>query len=260
MKIALLGDSFIDEYIFGEIERVSPEAPVPVLDVKHKERRGGGAINVANNLFGLGVDFTLFTITSMKLPYKVITPKSCTALKKTRYVGSRGSMKQQIMRVDEPKEYLKQDLKKMVYPSFSDFDIIAFIDYNKGTIKEGKATIVDSKKKDLSVFKGTEYLKINLGEWKNSTSGDNFPKIFVTKGEKGIDYFEYGQLKFSEPTLSQEIVDISGAGDTVMATMIYCLVHNITDPRKMMQLANKAAGIVIGKFGTASATFKELNL
>lgn len=259
-KVAICGDSFIDEYIFGEINRISPEAPVPVLDVSRKEKRGGGAINVANNLYALGVDFTLFTITSMKLPYEVISPRGCTILKKTRYIGTRGSMRQQLIRVDEPKFYFKEDLKKMIYPSFDDFDIIAFIDYNKGLIKEGKATIVDSKKKDLSVFQGSEYLKVNLKEWSESIGGESFPKAFVTKGRKGIDYYEYGNLKERSLIEPKEVLDSAGAGDTVMAALIYCLVHNITNPIEMMRLANKAAGIVIGKFGTSVVTKEELRV
>ena len=170
-----------------------------------------------------------------------------------------GSMKQQIVRVDEPKVYRKEDLKKMVYPTFDEFDIIAFADYNKGIIQKGKATIVDSKKKDLSVFAGSEYLKVNLGEWDSAINKDIFPKAFVTKGKKGIDFYEFGSWKMNSPTKVKEVVDVSGAGDTVMAVMIYCLVHGITDPAKMMELANKAAGIVIGKFGTSVITLKELN-
>ena len=259
-KVAIVGDSFIDNYIFGEVNRVSPEAPVPVLDVNHKEERGGGAINVANNLFALGVNLTLFTITSMKLPYEVVSPKGCTILKKTRYIGTLGSVRQQLIRVDEPKFYLKEDLKKMIYPSFDDFDIIAFVDYNKGIIKSGKATIVDSKKKDLSVFQGSEYLKVNLKEWNESTGGELFSKAFVTKGRKGIDYYENGKLKEKSLVKPKEVLDTTGAGDTVMATLIYCLVHRITDPIKMMELANKAAGIVVSKFGTSVVTREELGV
>jgi len=241
--------------VIGEVSRISPEAPVPVLDVTHREQRGGGAINVANNLHLLGIGFTLFTITSMKLPYEVVGPKGCTILRKTRYVGNKGY---QIVRVDEPKAYLKVDLKKMTYPSFDDFDLIAFVDYDKGIVKGGKATIIDSKKRDLSVFEGSEYLKVNLKEWDECLGREVFPKAFVTKGKKGIDYFEYNSFKLNSPILAKEVIDVSGAGDTVMAVMIYCLVHGITEPAKMMDIANKAASIVISKFGTAAITLEEL--
>ena len=256
MRVAILGDSFIDEYIFGDTDRLSPEAPVPVLDVTTREVRGGGAINLANNLHALGVKFTLFTITSLKLPYEVVSPKGCTVLKKTRYIGN--LLHAQLLRVDEPKAYRKEDLKKVTYPSFDDFDLIAFADYNKGIISGGKATIVDSKKRDLSVFQGSEYLKVNQGEWDYADRPQFFPKAFVTVGKKGIDYYEHGAKILNSPTMVKDVVDVSGAGDTVMATMIYCLVHKITDPKEMMKLANKAASCVISRFGTSVITKDEL--
>ncbi|MHA1329614.1 MAG: bifunctional heptose 7-phosphate kinase/heptose 1-phosphate adenyltransferase [Candidatus Hodarchaeales archaeon] len=257
MKVAIVGDSFIDEYVLGEVERISPEAPVPVLDVKKKEERGGGAINVANNLYALGVDLTLFTITDMtKLPYRVVSPKGVTSLRKTRFIGNGF----QLLRVDEPKKYLKNDLKRMIYPRNEDFDIIAFVDYDKGIISGGRATIVDSKKKDLSVFKGTKYLKVNEKEYADAQHKEIFEKAFVTKGKHGIDFYEYGEFRFNEPTKARDVVDVTGAGDTVLAAMIYCLVNGWNDPRTMMRVANKAAGIVISKFGTSIVSETELCL
>jgi len=271
MKIAIIGDSFLDEYVIGEVDRLSPEAPVPVLDVLKKESRGGGALNVANNLHALGIRFTLFTITSYKAPYEIVSPTGCSILRKTRYIGN---MNYQLLRVDEPKCYPKEDLKKMIYPHLEDFDIIAFADYDKGILKEGKASmlqekqenwnntfsIVDSKKKDLRYFAGAQILKVNGKEWENALNGEIFPQAYVTRGSKGIDYFEYGSFRFNEPTTAKEIIDVSGAGDTVLAVMIYCLAKNITDPRERMKLANKAAGIKIAKFGTAPVSKEELFL
>lgn len=254
MKIAILGDSFTDEYVFGEVNRISPEAPVPILDVKRKEQRGGGAINVANNLFSLGINLTLFTITNMKLPYRVVSPKGCSILKKTRFIGNNC----QLLRADEPPLYLKKDLKKMIYPDPKDFDLIAFVDYDKGIVSGGKGMIVDSKKKDLSVFAGTKYLKINAKEFAEAQNKSFFEGAFITRSSKGIDFYEYGKFVCNEPTQVKEVIDVSGAGDTVMATLIYCLVKGIEDPKKMMNLANKAAGVVVGKLGTSIITLKEL--
>lgn len=255
MKIALIGDSFIDEYVFGDVERIAPEAPIPVLDVLRREFKGGGVLNVANNLVALEVNFTLFTITSMKFPFPIVSPKSCTDLRKTRYIGNM----QRLLRVDEPKFYLKKDLANMIYPHPRDFDIIAFADYNKGIIKGGKATIVDSKKKDLGVFAGSQILKVNRKEWDEADNGEIFSQAFVTNGKKGIDYFEYGSFRYNEPTNQiKEVIDTTGAGDTVLASMIYCLANGITNPKEMMGIANKAAGIKISKFGTAVVTLQEL--
>lgn len=254
MKVAIVGDSFLDVYIFGKVKRVSPEAPVPVLDVERKEIRGGGAINVANNLLGLGIEPVVFTITTRDYPFKVVSPQDCTPLLKTRFIGNGF----QLLRVDEPPLYKKEDLKKMIYPKTNDFDLVAFVDYDKGIIKGGRATIVDSKKKDLSVFKGSEYLKVNKKEFFQARGKNVFKKIFVTEGEEGISYFENGKLKYSEPAQAKEVIDVTGAGDTVTAVVIYCLAKGIKDPQMIMRLANKAAGIVINKFGTSIITEEEL--
>lgn len=256
MKVAILGDSFIDEYVFGEVSRVSPEAPVPILDVKRREQRGGGAVNVANNLFALGVNPTLFTIISqsLKLPYPVVSPTGPTVLRKIRFIGNN----YQLLRADEPVKYLKKDLRRMIYPAFDEFDLIAFVDYDKGIVQGGQATIVDSKKRDLSIFKGSKILKINKAEYENAVGVENFEKAFITQREKGIKYYEFGELVTKESAQVKEIVDVTGAGDTVLAAIIYCLVKGIKNPIEMMKIANKAAGIVIGKFGTAVVTEKEL--
>ena len=146
----------------------------------------------------------------------------------------------------------------MIYPSFEDFEIIAFVDYDKGIIQGGEATIVDSKKRDLSVFKGSKILKINKKEYENAQGAEIFEKAFITQGEKGIKYYEFGDFVAKEPAQVKEVIDVTGAGDTVMATLIYCLVKGIDDPKEMMKLANKAAGIVISKFGTSTVSEKEL--
>lgn len=252
MNIAIVGDSFIDRYCFGSVSRLSPEAPVPVLDVERWEDRGGGAINVANNLFSMGIKPTLFTITSMKLPYRVITPRNCTSLIKTRFINNN----YQLLRLDEPRVYLKEDLANMDYPISKDWDIIAIIDYNKGIIEEGlkinnRATIIDSKKNNLKIFSGSKIIKINEKEWNETNHHELFPRAFITKGKKGIDYYEFGRYKESQPTKIQEVIDVTGAGDTIMASIISSIVNKIEDPKMIMKLANEAAGKVIKKFGTS---------
>jgi len=254
MKIAILGDSFTDEYIFGEVERLSPEVPVPVLDVKRKETRGGGAILVADNLHGLGIDINLFTITNLKREYKIISPKGCSVLKQTRYIGNN----LQLLRVDEPPHYLRQNLKELVYPTFDDFDIIVFVDYDKGIIDKGVATIVDTRERDLSVFEGSGILRMNQREFFDAYNHDVFEKAFITKGREGMDFYENGKFITNEPTRTKDVVDLSGAGATVTAVLAYCIVKGIREPKKIMELANKAAGITIGKLGTSPITYSEL--
>ena len=256
-KVAIVGDSFLDKYCLGEVNRISPEAPIQILDVKETEIRSGGALNVAKNLFGLGIDSVVFTIIDENFakgfPFSVKSPDSCVSLIKTRFVA----LKQQLLRVDEPLVYKQKDLNRVEYPSFSEFDIIAFIDYDKGIIKGGKATIVDTKKKDLSIFKGAQILKINKKEYEE-VRNKVFPQAFITQSEKGINYYKDGEFRMNVPANIKEVIDVSGAGDTVMATLIYCLAIGLTKPQKMMELANKAAGIVISRFGTSTITLEEL--
>lgn len=257
-KIALMGDAFLDEYYFGTATRLSPEAPVPVLDISRRELRGGGVLNVANNLFALGLDFDTYTIfdsQEVNFPFEIYSPKTKNTLKKTRFIGQ---LNYPLLRVDTPRFYAQEDLAAFKTPGFDKYDIVAFIDYNKGLIKGGKATIVDSKKRDLGCFEGSEYLKVNEKEWDFSSNAQVFEKAFVTRGPKGIDYYEKGRFKFNRKTISREVIDVTGAGDTVMAVMIYCLANNITDPIKMMDLANKAASIAISKFGTSIVNYNEI--
>ena len=121
-KIALVGDSFLDKYCLGEVERISPEAPVPILDVGATETRPGGALNVAENLLGLEVEPTVFTIVDenyiKELNFPIISPKNCVSLVKTRFAA----LRQQLLRVDEPKVYREEDLVNMEYPSFSELN------------------------------------------------------------------------------------------------------------------------------------------
>ena len=203
MRVALVGDAFTDRYVFGNVERISPEAPVPILDVESVEERPGGVLNVAANLLALGIEPTVFTISDYKLNCKIVSPLPCTSLKKTRLMAS----DHQLLRVDNPKVYYEEDLSRMEYPSFEDFDIIAFVDYNKGVINGGVATIVDSKKNDLSVFKDTEYLKINQKEFSKALNTTGFKYSFITKGEDGIDYYKNGVLDSSCGTKAKKIVD-----------------------------------------------------
>jgi len=257
-KIAIVGDSFLDKYCIGNVNRISPEAPVPILDVTKTEVRPGGALNVAKNLHGLGIEPVVFTIIdedyAKEFPFLVKSPKDCLSLVKTRF----NSSGQQLLRVDEPLAYRQEDLDRIEHPSFSEFDIIAFADYDKGTITGGKATIVDTKKKDLSVFSGTNILKINKKEY-DEASNVIFPQAFITQSENGINYYKDGVFKNNTPAKAREVIDVSGAGDTVMAVLIYCLSIGLTNPQKMMELANKAAGIVISRFGTSTITLEELN-
>lgn len=254
-KIAVVGDTFIDEYVYGEVKRLSPEAPIPIFLPKAREIRPGGAANVANNLFHLGLKPILFSITSQKLPFPVIDLSRPTDLKITRFVTGNYTL----LRVDEPERYLlDENGLALPFPEKEEFDIIAFIDYGMGIIKGGEADIVDTLKRDLSVFRGSQILKVNGLEYHKAINRKVFPKAFVTRGSEGIDYYEHGIFVSSEPANKVTLVDPIGAGDTVTAIIIYCLLKGWTNPQKIMRLANKGAGMVVKKFGTSFVTEKEL--
>jgi len=253
-KVLVIGDSFIDKYIFGNAERLSPEAPIPILNIEREEIRGGGAINVANNLYSLGLKPELYTITNFKAPYKIISPKNITPIIKTRYICN----KYQLLQADNLSKYCDDDLRKVKLPDFSNYDIVAFVDYNKGIITGGKATIVDTKKEDLSVFEGSQILKVNRNEYEKAYNKKHFKKSFITMDKDGIDYYEKDDFIYNDSAKVKDVIDICGAGDTVMAVIIYCLATGINDYKEIMKLANKAAGIVISKFGVNKIKYKEL--
>ena len=253
MKVAIVGDSFTDIYCAGEVNRISPEAPVPILDVKERTQRPGGALNVAFNLYSLGIPVDVYTISDWKLPFRIISPVGAEPLTKTRFVAQG----HQLLRVDEPDKYSKLDTKRMIYPKKKDYDIIVISDYDKGTIKGGECTFVDSKKTDLSVFKA-QVLKINALERSKATGVDLFPEAYITKGKGGIDYYKYGERQSNERNVVKEVIDVSGAGDTVLAILVYCKVNGITDPVEIMKLANKAASAVVSRFGTSTVTLDDL--
>lgn len=254
MKIALVGDAFTDEFIYGKEERIAQEGPCPIFDVIDEESRPGGVLNVANNLHGLGLDVTVFTITNLLVSgVKIVTPSRCIPLVKRRYVVR----KQYVFRADEPNVYRDCDIRRMEYPNVEDFDMIAFIDYNKGIVRGGKATVVHSKKKNLSVFEGSKYLVLNKKEWEFAQHR-TFPIAFVTNGEHGIDAYQDGKFLIRHRVRQVEEVDAIGAGDTVMAVIIYCIAQGVDNPYTIMQFANKAASRVIQKFGTVPVSLRDL--
>ena len=253
-RIAIVGDSFTDIYCKGTVNRISPEAPVPVLDVGSWFSVGGGAVFVANLLHSLRVTPVLFTITDLGLPYEVVSPKNCTPLKKTRFVCEG----HQLLRADEPARYLEGDLIRMEYPDPKDFDIIAFIDYDKGVVKGGQATFVDTKKPDLSVFHGSRILKVNNKEFAASKNHDAFKEIVVTKGAEGMDYIKNGVVLDSHPSMAHEVIDVTGAGDVVSAIFLQCLADGIEDMSLIMKHANKAASIAVSKLGNYVISYDEI--
>lgn len=232
-KILLIGDSCIDEYVYGICTRLNPEAPVPVLQYTKTERKSGMAKNVLENLksFSVDVDF----ITNKE---KII---------KTRYIDEKYN--HQILRVDFECDLLPLDLQIC----YHGYDAVVISDYNKGFLSKEKiyeivknskcAVFIDSKKTDLCLpYKKDCYVKINDIEYKNLVK--EIHNIIITKGANGAQY--NGKLYAAEKV---KVFDVVGAGDTFLSTLVYfyLICGRIEDA---IPYANKAAAIAVTHPGT----------
>jgi len=240
MKILLVGDNGIDQYQFGTVTRISPEAPVPVVNYTHTITKPGMAANVEDNLLKLGceVDF-------------VHGVKTCI---KTRVIDSKTG--QHLVRIDQdiPSKAVKID-----YNNIDQYNAIVVSDYNKGSIeyetvehlrKNYRGPIfVDTKKTDLARFEGC-YVKINAVE---SAAAKTVPtELIVTLGRDGVKYKDY---KFSTPQV--EAFDVCGAGDTFLSALAYNYVLS-QDIVSAIEFATRAASITIQHIGVYSPTLEEI--
>ena len=229
LKILLIGDSCTDEYVYGTCERLSPEAPVPILRFNRKETTKGMAWNVRENLMSFGIE--VFILTNKE------------SITKTRYIDEKSN--QHILRVDDeglcdPIDYeLPED----------EYDALVISDYDKGFLTEKKIqelvdwfdgpVFIDSKKTKLP--KKDCYLKINEVE---SKLLKGYKNLIVTKGAGGADY-----NKVNYPGEKTKIVDVVGAGDTFLSALVYFYLLCGTI-EKAIPYANRAAAIAVQNFGT----------
>ncbi|MFA6218054.1 MAG: D-glycero-beta-D-manno-heptose-7-phosphate kinase [Candidatus Omnitrophota bacterium] len=318
-NILVLGDLILDEYIWGDVDRISPEAPVPVVWAKKHTFVPGGAANVANNIrsfdanvclvgaIGKDKNTDIFLSELKKRKISVdgvfVEPHRYTTVK-TRIIGGH----QQIVRLDwEHVEPLPLELNRkiaaFVKRSIKKFDAVIIEDYGKGVINmhllkevvtlahaNKKIVIVDPKEDHFQYYRGVTSITPNRKELENaiknlkikdtknrfkfnipslSTDADidraavsilkylNLDSILVTLGESGMRLFEKNGLKAHIPTVAQEVFDVSGAGDTVIGTFTLGLAGNAAQ-LEAARIANVAAGIVVGKVGTAVTSREEL--
>ena len=237
-KILLLGDSCIDIYQYGTIDRISPESPVPVFKLLYEETRDGMSSNVKANLEMLGCDVTHF--------------HGATSIK-TRLIDNHS--KQHIVRLDVDKDtlplYYKFDL--------DEYEAIVISDYCKGYItydlvedlrRRFKGPIfIDTKKHDLVKFKGC-FVKINSSEAKQATS--SVTDLIVTKGGEGASY--KGRTYMGNKVT---VRDVCGAGDTFLAALTYQYL-NTNSMEEAIEFANKASSITVQKLGVYSPSFSEI--
>jgi len=301
-KILIIGDLMIDKYLWGECTRVSPEAPVQIINVKKETKVLGGAGNVANNLVSLGSKVDVLSIiggceisNELRKLFKeinlgtdyLIEQKDRVTSKKTRIISSQ----QQVIRYDiESDEDISQVSEKKLIDIFKSiigkFELVILSDYGKGVITNyvaqevikvsnfhGIKVIVDPKGSDYAKYTSAYLLTPNKKEASEATGINisdktslkdalshlkNLCKLhtsLITLSEDGIAIFD-NQFR-SHPTVAKEVFDVTGAGDTVIAALGYALAAK-EDIDSAVVLANLAAGVVVGKIGSATTSFKEI--
>lgn len=239
LKVLLIGDSCIDEYVYGVCERLNPEAPVPILKFNRKETKKGMAWNVRQNLMSFGID--VFILTNQE------------SITKTRYIDERYN--QQFLRVDN-----EPSLKPMNYKLPAEkFDALVISDYDKGFLSTEKVfelvewfdgpVFIDSKKTKLP--KKSCFIKINELEY--SKLDKPAKNLIITRGSKGAEY--KGKLYPGEKV---DVFDAVGAGDTFLSALVYFyLKYGTID--KAIPFANKASAIAVSNFGTYVLSKENIN-
>jgi rfaE bifunctional protein kinase chain/domain len=297
-KVLVVGDVMLDRYWFGEVTRISPEAPVPVLKVERVDERPGGAANVARNIASLGAHCTLLSVVGADeagdcLERLLTQHGNVTALLyrdntisttiKLRAVARQ----QQLLRIDfetQPSHEVLNAKLADFRKKLADADVVILSDYGKGglahiaemiklTRAAGKPVLIDPKGDDYTRYSGATVLTPNrsefrevAGNWKNEAELNakaeslrkelNLDALLVTRSEEGMSLYRANDV-LNEPTQTREVFDVSGAGDTVIATMAVMLASGAGWP-DAVRIANRAAGIVVGKLGTAMVSRDEI--
>lgn len=242
-KILLIGDSCIDEYQYGTVDRISPEAPVPVFRFDYLETKPGMAANVLENFKSLDCDVDFIT---------------GNVSKKTRFIDLRSH--QHIIRIDQDVQSDSVVFDSIV--SF-DYDAIVISDYNKGTVsydlvekicQHYKGPIfIDTKKTDLARLADC-FIKINELEYKNRKTDGNH--VIVTLGSKGAVYRNRDHEEFYS-TQVEDVTDVCGAGDTFLAALVYRYLDT-NDMASSIRFANRAASVTVQHIGVYAPRLEEI--
>ena len=288
--ILVIGDVMLDKYILGSVDRISPEAPVPVVHIEKTDHHSGGAANVARNIHGLGGKVTLIGLVGMDdsgkqlktilsedegISCQLLTEVQRETIVKTRIIAQG----QQVVRLDKenvtaPSHDTIESLKQAISNSLDDMDGVILQDYNKGLFTKGLIqwimdqtrekslpVYVDPKKHHFSFYSGARLFKPNLSEFftgiddetdlekagESFRSQHGFDLLMVTQGEKGMSLFSKDKF-YQIDTKARAIHDVSGAGDTVIATFALSDVCG-SPPNDSAWLANLAAGRVCEEVG-----------
>ena len=301
-RLLVIGDLMIDQYLWGSCERISPEAPVQVINVDRESTVLGGAGNVVNNLKKLGAQVDVISVvgnceisnelrsllSDIEVDTKyLITQKNRTSSKKSRIIASQ----QQVVRYDrESSDDIDIESQNTIIETFNkivkDYESILLSDYGKGVLtnqltqsliniakKYNKKILIDPKGIDYLKYKGAYLLTPNKNEASQSTkinitdntslnqaivqlkSEFNLGVSLITLSEKGIAIYD-DELRI-HPTNAREVYDVTGAGDTVLASLGFALACE-NDIDSAVDFSNLASGVVVGKIGSATATLNEI--
>lgn len=296
-KVLVVGDVMLDRYWYGAVDRISPEAPVPVVRITREENRLGGCANVAFNAVSVGAQASLLSVVgddeASHLLQDLIAKSGITPyfgrdaqLKTTvklRVIGRQ----QQLLRVDfenTPQNEVLSSQTQQFMQLLVDHPVVLFSDYGKGGLahvtdmiaaarKANKAVLIDPKGSDFSRYAGATCITPNRAEFQQVVGGWNSEEelsakahnlrkqlqldaVLLTRSEEGMTLFD-AQGVTHIAAQAREVFDVTGAGDTVIATLA-ALVAAGMSLREAMPWANRAGGVVVGKFGTATVSYEEL--
>ena len=298
-RVLVVGDVMLDRYWYGDVSRISPEAPVPVVLVneKREDLRLGGAANVAHNCAALGARTTLLSVVGNDDAGRTLErllkrhgvnaqlhrDRSIRTTEKLRVIGRQ----QQLLRMDFERSPSREVLASKLTQykiALAECDVVILSDYGKGGMthigqmvqlarRATKRVLVDPKGDDYSRYRGASIITPNraelrevVGTWKDdadlSRRAEDLRRrltleaLLVTRGEEGMTLFRQGR-KLHIKTEAREVFDVTGAGDTVIAALAVMLGAG-ANLEAAVKAANRAAGIVVGKLGTAVATYEEV--
>jgi len=296
-RVLVVGDVMLDRYWFGAVERISPEAPVPVVRVASEQERVGGAANVALNVKTLGGSVTLLSMVGQDEPARRLRElleahgvgtvlgqdPAMQTIVKLRVIGRN----QQLLRVDFEREPTHEVLAQMLGDyerEVANHDVVLFSDYGKGGLahiprmidmarQAGKPVLIDPKGSDYARYAGATVITPNraelqqvIGNWKDEADlvakaealrvKLGLQALLLTRSEEGMSLFEPGRVS-NVQAQAREVADVTGAGDTVIATMALMMACGLSMADAMAH-ANRAGGLVVAKFGTATLSYEEL--
>ncbi len=304
VRVLVVGDLMLDQFIWGRVERISPEAPVPVVHVTHEDLRPGGAGNVVTNLTALGGRAAIGGIVGRDAAGArlraalaalgadtggVVVTRDTSTIRKTRIIAHH----QQVVRLDREGPAVHDGpaarrLRDWVLHRLGRADVVVVSDYGKGTIgpallaaladahgRRPFTWVVDPKRANFSHYRGVSLVKPNVEEAAAAADVEirddaslraagarllerwHAEAVLVSRGEHGMALFRRGHAVREFPTAARDVFDVTGAGDTVVATCALALGAGATFEEATV-LANHAAAIVVGKVGTATVTSAEL--